>query len=155
MSWQTSIDRFVSVVAGTTGVENVKEAPLTITDRAAAEAARNVSTGEAVQSWELIAMPVDKHHGCDGFLETEAVFEYVAHWKHAEDEGAGVPSLRAFRAKLQAVNARLLDPAVGFPQIKDAAIVPVETPERPVKLPTGQSAWRARYRFELWDTSST
>lgn len=155
MSWQSTIDRIVSVIAAVSGVENVYEAPLTETSRPAAEAARNVESGQAIQSWEIIAAPVPQHHGVDGYLETEAEIEYVAHWKHAKDVGGGVPSLRAFRAAIQAVNSALLDPASGLPQIKDSVISPVETPEKPVSLPTGQSAWRARYRFTLWDTSST
>lgn len=156
MSWQTSIDRWVSVVQGTSGVRagSVREAPLTKTDRAARESASGVATATQLQLWELFAYPIDKHHGCDGFLETEATFEWVAHHFHADDVGAGVPSLRAFRSLIQAVNARLLDPAVGFPQAKDGTVLVVEAPTL-AKLPSGQSEWRARYRLDLWDTSST
>jgi len=155
VSLQTTIDRIVSVIDAVAGVENVTEVPLTLTSRPDAEAARNVSVGEHVQSWEVHATPRPVHHGAGGYLETELDVEVVAHYRHAADVGGGVPSLRAFRVLLDAVGSALLDPTSGFAQIKDSVIVPVEIPSVPVKIPTGQSAWRARLRFELWDVSST
>lgn len=155
MSLQSTIDRILTVLRAVSGVENVYEAPLTATLRDEAEEARGVASGETVQSWELHVAARPVHHGAGGYLETELSVEIVAHYRHAADVGAGVPSLRAFRVLLDAVGAALLDPTSGLPQVKDSVIVPVEVPERPVKLPTGQSAWRARLRFELWDVSST
>lgn len=157
MSWSTTVAKILSVIDGVSGVDNVYETPLTKTSRAAAEAARGVTTSGAatLQSWEVSIQPRPTHHGAGGYLETEAVVEVVAHYRHDEDVGSSVPSLRTFRELLAAVGEALLDPTSGLPQIRDSVIVPVEVPDRPVRLPTGQSAWRASFRFELWDVSST
>lgn len=149
MSLATTVARILSVVDGTTGVENVTDGRVTETVRSTAEAARNVSTGEVIQSWEVLATPKRVPHGADGFLETELDVEIVAHYAHASGTRA------TFRGLLDDVATRLADPAIGFPQLTPEGVTVPEFPEWPVKLPTGQSAYVARLRFALWDTSST
>lgn len=149
MSLATTVARILSVVDGTTGVENVTDGRLTETVRPTAEAARNVSTGEVIQSWEVLATPKKALHGSDGFRETELDVEIVAHYAHASGTRA------TFRSLIDDVMERLADPSIGFPQITPDGVLVIEFPEWPVKLPTGQSAYVARLRFSLWDTSST
>jgi len=149
MSLATTVARILSVIDGTTGVENVTDGRVTETVRSDAESARNVSTGEVIQSWEVLATPKPSLHGADGFTETELDVEVVAHYAHADG------TIATFRNLLDAVGLRLIDPAVGFPQVTAEGIVFSESPEWPVRLPTGQSAWRARFRFSLYDTSTT
>jgi hypothetical protein len=149
VSLATTVARILSVVDGTTGVENVTDGRVTETVRSTAEAARNVSTGEMIQSWEVLATPKRVPHGADGFLETELDFEIVAHYAHASGTRA------TFRSLLDAVMVRLADPAIGFPQLTPEGVTVPEFPEWPVKLPTGQSSWTARIRGSLSDTSST
>lgn len=149
MSLDTSVAHLVSVVDGTPGVENVTDGRIMETVRAAAEAARNVSSGEVIQSWEVLATPKRVPHGADGFLETELDFEIVAHYAQASGTRA------TFRSLLDAVMIRLADPSIGFPQLTPEGVTLAEFPEWPVKLPTGQSSWTARIRGSLWDTSST
>lgn len=152
MSIATTIERVLACVAAVPGVGNVYGEVSSETNRADAEAARNVLDGSSIQSWEFTFSPVVKAHGADGYIETELEVEFVAHYRHTAGDAT---SLAAFRELLAAVGEALLTPDTGLPQVTEDGIVPVEVPERPVKLPTGQSAWRARNRFRLWDTSST
>ena len=154
MSLSTTITRILTCVGAVSGVDSstVFETPRTPTVRSTAEALRNVESGQAIQSWEFSFTPVPKARGVNGYNETELEVEFVAHWKHVDGDATSLP---AFRTCLDAVCTALLDPSTGCPQVKDEGVQVVEAPGLPVRLPTGQSALRARYRFSLWDTSST
>lgn len=118
-------------------------------DRADAEAAY-ISSG-AVQSWEIIDRPEGVIEGCDGYYTTELDVELLAHWK-ADDAN---DSRGAFLAQIAAVQAGLLHRTTGFIQIKEPGVVVAEFTETPIRLRTGQSAYRARLRFRLWNTSNS
>lgn len=151
MSWASTIARILSCVSGTPGVDNVYEAPLAGESpvRSAQEVARNVEVGQVIQSWELQAEAAPRVEGVDGYQETGGKFTLTAHYAHR----AG--SLVVFRDLVRQVGERLLDPTTGLPQIRDGVVEPVEMSDTPVKLPSGQSAWRAVVRFATWDVSST
>lgn len=155
MSLATTIARALACIRAVASVENVYAAPLTKTIRSTAEAARNVSTGESVQSWELTFAPSPRQRGVSGYRETELEIEIVAHYKHSENADGDDPTMVAFLVLLDAVGNALVDPATGFPQATEEGVSMTERPGFPVKLPTGQSALRARLRLVLWDTSST
>lgn len=149
MTLATTVAKAVTVIDGTDGVENVYSAPLTEVVRSDAEDARGVAPGTYAQSWEVVAMPRVVHGGASGMLTTELDLEVIAHWRHADG------ALVAFRTVLASVMDRLADPSVGFPQLKPEGVLDLETPEMPVKLPTGQSAYRARFRLSLWNVVET
>lgn len=154
MSLATTVSRILACVAAVSGVDatTVFETPRTPTIRSTAEGLRNVAAAEAIQSWEFSFTPRPVARGINGYNETELEVEFVAHWKHVDGDAASLP---AFRTCLDAVCTALLDPSTGCPQVKDEGVQVVEAPGLPIRLPTGQSAIRARYRFTLWDTSST
>lgn len=152
MSWSSTIAAILAAVDGVAGVENVYERPLAGEDVSLAtqEAKRSAIVGGTIQAWELEAAPRAVERGCDGYQETELDAQITASWVHT------AASLTAFRDKLRLVAEALV---AALPQMKqpESGGGGVETsiePE-PVRLPTGQSAWRATVRFSLWETSTT
>lgn len=150
MTLATTRTKIQTVIDAVTGVDNVYVASLTKTRRADAEAARGVADATDLQSWEIVASPEVLHGGADGYRHTELDVEVVAHWVHTEASD----SLGTFLAKLEAVMDALADPA-NFPQLDVEGVRMRERPDMPVKLPTGQSAYRARLAFRLLDVEST
>lgn len=152
MSFTTSVQHAKTVLESVAGVENVTVTPLTGTSRAAAETARGVVPGGKIQSWEILGVPIEEHQGASGMQRTRARLKIRAWWHHADQDD---DSLLAFWVILAAVQAALLNPTTGFPQITAAGVQPLVEPDMPRKMPTGQSGWYAELGFELHDCEHT
>lgn len=149
MSLATTTAKIITVLTTGASCANVHSRVRNDLDRADAEAAM-ISAG-AIQSWEVSAKPETVLEGCDGYYTTELEVEILAHWK-ADDAN---DSRAAFLAKLADVQAALMHRTSGFPQIKEPGVQVVEFTDTPIRLRTGQSAYRARLRFRLWNVSNT
>lgn len=148
MTLATTQAKILTVLSGAT-CANVHSRVRNDIDRADAEAA--LISGGAVQSWEVSSRPETVLEGCDGYYSTELDVEILAHWKAAD---AG-DSRGAFMTQIAAVQAAILHRTNGFPQVKEPGVALVEFTETPIRLRTGQSAYRARLRFRLWNVSNT
>ena len=103
-----------------------------------------------INAWEVNLDPEAQLGGADGYQHTEASCEVLAHYFASDSDD----SRQTFMLLLSAVQTALLTPA-NLPQVTAQGIRLAEAPTRPVRLPTGQAAYRARIRFRLWDTSNT
>ena len=152
MSFETTIAKIVSVIGAVGGVSNVYETPLTGTRREGLEAQRGVAPATDLQSWEVVATPVEAHEGASGYQRTRAKVRIRAWWVHRDQDP---DSCAAFRSKIREVQSALMDPDGGIPQIAAPGISSLVEPDMPRRLPTGQSGWYAELGFETLDCEQT
>ena len=149
MTLATTIARMQSVLESVPQTGHVHDRIRTDVDRGIAEA-DYIHNGK-VNCWEFSIATSGVHEGASADDRHEAEVLLVAHWEH-DDQGN---SHNDFVLALDAVIAALINPVSGFPQIGDERLAPQERPDKPIKLRTGQSAYRAVLRFVLLDVSST
>lgn len=152
MSFDTTVTKVVTVLQAVSGIENVYATPLTGTRRSTLEAQRGVIAASFLQSWEVVATPIEAHEGASGYQRTRARVRVRAYWVHQDQEP---DSLAAFRSKVAAAQAALMNPSTGIPQIAAPGIAPVVEADVPRRLPTGQSAWYCEFGFETLDCEHT
>jgi hypothetical protein len=149
----TSRARIATVIGATTGITGgaglVHDRIRTGIERSLVEAYYLGSGG--VNCWEIELDPEALHGGASGYLHTEGDCEVLAHYMAADASA----SRNTFSDLLALVQYRLLDPTTGMPQITGAGVRLLERPSRPIRLVTGQAAYRARLRFRLWDVAQT
>lgn len=149
MSLSTTRTRIGTVVAGVTGVGNVRTRFATDIDRADAESAL-IASGK-VNSWEFAVQPSALHGGASGMNRIVARVVGEALYQHAE----GSDSFNAFVDLLEDVMAALIAPTTGFPQVTEGGVRLVQLSETPTKTRTGHSCYRARIEFDLSDVDNT
>lgn len=148
MTLATTRARILTILEGA-GCKNVHSRVRNQLERADAEESL-IADGQ-VQAWEVSDKPEAMIEGCDGYYTTELEVEILAHWRANDAED----SRGEFVTQIVAAQAALLHRTDGFVQVKEPGVVLVELTETPIRLRTGQSAYRARLRFRLWNTSNT
>lgn len=152
MSFETTVAKVRTVLLTVSGIANVTVEPITSTSRATTETARSVATGQKLQSWEIIAVPIEGFEGAGSYQQTRADITVRARYFHKDRDAT---SLIAFRNLIAAGQRALMNPDTGIPQIDANGIQNLVKPDMPRKSPTGQSEWYAEFGFRTLDCEHT
>lgn len=148
MSLATTEALVATVLSSVSGVGNVRDRMLTLTDREEAEAVL-IAAG-IVNLWEYEVDTEQVLDGADGLYRDEVLVKIRVHYQH-DDANDSRGDLRDL---LQAVQRALVDVDNGFVQIKAPGVQLVQRPTL-VKTATGHSAYQAELQFRLWNFQNT
>lgn len=149
MTLATTIARAKSVAEGVSQVGIVHVQRLSgVLEREELE--RLISSGDSLNAL-FISFEVHEVHEGAQLTRTECDV-HVDWWYRADSEAE---SRQAMLIGTQALQLAWMQPTTGFPQIAPGGFSTLIRPDEPVRLSTGHTAYRSRFRFGLLDVTST
>jgi len=150
MSLATTVAKIQTVLEAVTGVTNVRARPGVPIDL---EEAREtwLTDADLLQRWTIFYATSVVLGAANANQHVELDVRVVAEWRYDETDDSYID----FADRLAAAQLALADPSTGFPQISEEGVLPVESPGEPVRIETGEGAYRASFAFHLINVTDT